>query len=159
MDSFYTVIGSRNDDFIFTSAEIPKYENTCVIGRGGDDIIKDISSTGYIDFGSDVLIGNMGNDTITTHAGEDFLYGGKGDDRFLIDKKLDDENDVHIRGGAGIDTLEVITGHREPMKANTSNGVETCIDMGSYNMWVTGIENLVYTPVEDTPDKSHDFHF
>ncbi len=51
--------------------------------------------------GADQLTGGQGNDTLTGGAGADTMIGSAGDDLFRAD---DDEKDVIISGGSGLDT-------------------------------------------------------
>ncbi|MBE2277546.1 MAG: hypothetical protein IAE87_14775 [Rhodobacteraceae bacterium] len=65
-----------------------------ITGTGAADLITD---TG----GNDVIEAGAGDDTVESNAGADMLYGGDGDDEFLV---LSDNSSVY--GGAGSDYID-----------------------------------------------------
>ena len=87
--------GAGLDDVFFGGAG-----NDLVFAFGGNDQL-------FGGAGNDSLSGSDGNDTIVGGAGADDLLGGFDDDTLEAD---DDEADVQIHGGPGIDTAYVDDG-------------------------------------------------
>ncbi|MBC2733979.1 MAG: cadherin-like domain-containing protein, partial [Desulfobacteraceae bacterium] len=82
------VLGGTGNDLVFGGAGDDRLE-----GEEGDDTLSGGS-------GNDTLVGGDGSDTLDGGAGADIVDGGRGADSIVFD-----ENDTHIDGGTGLDTL------------------------------------------------------
>jgi Ca2+-binding RTX toxin-like protein len=82
------VLGGTGNDLVFGGAGDDRLE-----GEEGDDTLSGGS-------GNDTLVGGDGSDTLDGGAGADIVNGGRGADSIVFD-----ENDTHIDGGTGFDTL------------------------------------------------------
>jgi len=106
------------------------------IGISGSDILIGNAGNDSIDGGngSDILIGNAGNDTLIGGNGTDFLVGGAGDD--LLDGGNGEDT---LRGGLGTDTL---TGGNGPdiFVFASGEGIDTITDfsLGTDKIGLTG---------------------
>jgi Ca2+-binding RTX toxin-like protein len=118
-DGFDQILGGAGDDVI----RVNSYQGVNTVeridggaglntlgGNGGNNVI-DLSGTQLIGIarieglgGADTLTGSTGNDVIDGGLGADSLYGGEGDDTFLISGY--DANAVDLfNGGAGFDQI------------------------------------------------------
>lgn len=144
MKTIHIIVGSNDDEFLFTSY---KHDHSWVFGLGGRDIIEDISPAGVIDTKWDTMWGNDGNDVLISHAGWDLMFGGSGDDILIIDKQLDDAKNVRVRGNAGHDQLIIIDDNTEPLDKD-AYGADGSIDLGDYIVRTKGIESVGFMTSE-----------
>jgi Ca2+-binding RTX toxin-like protein len=101
--------------------------NTFLLEELGGNPVLDTSIYGNI---RELLIGSLGNDTISSGDGKDYLYGGEGEGQDTLnggngDDKLYGENgDDLLIGGAGIDNLtgglgnDRLIGHTATISSN-----------------------------------------
>lgn len=90
---------------------------------------------------NNLIIGSDGADTIDSKGGHDWIYGGGGDDSFIIELKPGSDNTYIIDGGADNDTLIVKSASGMTWKdlGIESNGTSYTFDGGSR---ADSIENL-----------------
>ena len=95
------VQGGQNEDTITLTGVSAFATSSSVLGGQGNDTINAANSIGNI-----IVYGNNDNDTVTTGAGADFLYGDDGNDQLV-----GGANGDSLTGGAGADDLTGGTGN------------------------------------------------
>lgn len=109
-------IGSRANSGNFGDIKVSEDGLTLVLDTGNGFETVDLTThvddlslfiTGTVE--ADILVGDLGNDTLVSGAGDDILNGGSGNDRLLAGAGDDTANggagDDLILGGSGNDTL------------------------------------------------------
>ncbi len=127
--------------------------NDQLIGFTGNDTLYGGDNDDFIQGGTgeaDLLFGEAGNDTLRM-SGNDTLYGGDGNDIFETNFEANNNDDLFVYGGAGVDTLDVSS---EPstksmtvnINANgtsgTLNGLDTVVGDGA-DVTFEGVERIV----------------
>ena len=128
--------GTEQDDFINATSRLAAIT---LIGAGGNDLLvggdgNDILAGGT---GADTLRGGQGNDSLRGGDGADTFDAGAGDDVIWVA-----DNDAHVAGGAGYDTVQLA-----PVVAPISF-VFSGFSAGPITGW-TGVEQIVGTIGQD----------
>lgn len=82
------------------------FNDILIIGDAGNDTLSSGAGNDHLvgGEGNDVLVGNVGNDALEGGAGADTLIGGDGNDNFVY-RAGESAAEDKIDGGAGVDTL------------------------------------------------------
>jgi len=119
------------------------------IGDDGPNVLSDNGgSTGSAD---DVFRGGDGDDVLEANAGPEKLYGGPGDDRFVIGPHFDDESDGEdeLHGGPGIDTADFSEPYFPPGTISVDLAAGGATGPSIEDDILTGIETVIGTPGPD----------
>ena len=131
------IYGGAGDDVIEAGEELSVGDRDVVYGGTGDDTITSSEASHH---SADHLMGEEGNDLITSRGGADTLDGGADDDTLSGGSG----NDV-IMGGSGND-VAIYSGNRSDYTVTESGGTITVVDIRSGNPdgtdTVTGIETF-----------------
>jgi Ca2+-binding RTX toxin-like protein len=116
-----------------------------LLGGQGNDLIDASASTG-----SNILNGNLGNDTVYAGSGGDTLRGGQGDDLLVGGSGSDwlsgDMGHDTLTGGAGADTFHVAANNTTTVITdfNAGEGDRLLFDHGStYTISQSGADTLI----------------
>ncbi|MCS4089861.1 hypothetical protein [Rhizobium sp. BK176] len=118
-----------------------------VVQIGGD-------AEGDLLVGIENVVGSDWNDKLRGDTGVNWLYGGKGNDRFFIDGDGSAGSGDHFIGGDGIDTLDLSAASEQDDPVDTRNGYVVDLGRGSVK-WHDGeatlleIENILGSSYDD----------
>jgi len=120
------------------------------IGDDGPNVLSDNGST----YRDDIFRGGGGDDVLEANTGPEKLYGGPGDDRFVIGLHLDEESDGEdeLHGGPGIDTADFSEPFFPPGTITVDLAAGTATGPTIEDDILAAIENVIGTP---GPDELH----